>query len=414
MSKSQSTGRSKMLRVGLAAGAAVVTALAVTAAPAFAEPKLTLSPATGPSAGGNTVIAQAATGVSAFLASTAPKVEFQAITASVTSCSNTYKAQANIAGAGGTLTAGVVPVSTAGAVIRINSGRIAVTVPAELALPASFTTARFNMCVYDTDSLTTSTLLASAAYSIAAKPTITNITPTAGPALGGYTVNVSGTGFTSGTTATLGNVALNNITVNTAGTLLTGTAPARPAGSNIQLVLTTQGGTVTSNDPDNNGKIGVGVSDDAASAMNFGLTNGIVVTPNTAPSGSTPSLDIQGVGFSGMSFVDATTSWTTAIDATPHIALIAKSTGYGLAAAGARPISLCRGVLVLNDTELLCTLDLDNSLDPTADTATSTSADVPTGVYNVQIIQTNAATTTTAQAGGTAITSGSTFTVAAY
>ena len=404
MSKPESPTRSiRPLRVGLAAGAAIITTLAVTASPAFAEPRLTLSASSGPTAGGNTLTAQAPAGVTPFLASTPPQVQFQAITTAVTACRNTFTAATAATGSGTNLTAGVI---TATDVYRISSSRIAVTVPAGVIIPTGYTaaSARYNMCVYDTTNTTTSTLLASAPYTVAAKPLITNISPVAGPALGGYTISVAGSGFTAGTTATLGNVPLSNVTVNTTGTLLTGTAPARSAGTNVPLVLNSLGGTVSSADPDQDPVTN--------NPSNFTLTNGIIVTPNTAPGGTTPTIDIQGVGFSSLSFADS--DYTTAIAAAPHIALIAKSTGYGLAAAAARPIALCYDAVVLSDTELLCTLDLNTTLDPAADTATTTGADVPDGAYNVQIIQTNAAAATAVQAAPTAITSGSTFTVSAY
>jgi hypothetical protein len=348
-------------------------------------------------------------------------VEFQAVTASVTTCSSLYKASAAIAGTAGVLTAGVVPVTAT--VLRINSSRIAVTVPSGLALPTGFTTAKFLMCVYDTNSTTASNLLATANYSIAAKPTITNITPTAGPALGGYTISVSGTGFTSGTTATLGNVPISDATVNSTGTLLTGTAPARPAGSNISLVITTLGGTVSSHDPNQDGVY--------TDATDFTLYNGLVVTPNTAPSGTTPNLDVQGVGFSGMTLSDTTASplgvagstgtvntdfAADSVTTTAHIVLVSKSSGYAAAAgaSGTRPVTLCMNPLVLSDTELLCTLDLTESLDPTLADTTGSNVDVPNGAYNLQIIQTGAAAATSTQYAATTITSGSTFTVSPY
>ena len=398
MSKSHSTRRARLFRAGIATGAAVVTALAVTASPAFAEAKLALSASSGPTAGGNTVTAQAPTTAAApFLASTAPTVQFQAITSTVTTCSALYKTPATVAGASNVLTAGAVDAVT---VTRINSYRIAVKIPAGVVLPANFTVAKYNMCVYDAASTSASTLLASAAYSVAAKPVITNITPTSGPALGGYQINVSGTGLTSGSTATLGNVPLSNVTVNTSGTLLTGTAPARTAGSGIQLVINSLGGTVSSADPNGDATL--------TDATNFTLTNGIIVTPNTAPSNTTPSLDIMGVGFSALTFADV--DQTTSASTTAHVALVPKSTGY--VKNTDRMIAVCEDVLVLSDTELLCTLDLTGSLDTTQEDATFGATDVPDGAYNIQIIQDGADDAATPAP--TAITSGSTFTVAAY
>jgi hypothetical protein len=407
MRKSSSTIRSRFIRRGLAVGAVVVTALAITAVPAHAEAKLVLSAVSGPSAGGNTITGQApTTGAAPFLSTTAPVVQFQAITTAITTCSLLYKTPAGIAGASNVLTAGIVDAVT---VTRINSYRIAVKIPVALALTGTNTFFKFNMCAYDSTSTTASTLLASAPYTIATKPTITNVAPVAGPALGGYQISVTGTGFTAGSTATLGNVPLSGITVNTGGTLLTGIAPPRAAGTGIQLVIISQGGTVTSNDPNNDGTVV------PLDAMNFTLSNGIVVTPNTAASGSTPDLDIFGVGFSAMDFSADLAATTDPVAATPHVVLVSKSTGYDPIAANlGRPITVCTDILVLSDTELLCKLQLGGSYAVgVADSAIDTAVDVPTGVYTLQVIKDGAvAATTTIEP--TAVTSGSTFTVAPY
>ncbi|RSM54668.1 hypothetical protein DMB66_37190 [Actinoplanes sp. ATCC 53533] len=387
----------------------VVTALAITAVPAYAEAKLVLSAASGPSAGGNTITGQApTTGTAPFLATTPPVVQFQAITTSVTTCSLTYKAVAPIAGASNVLTAGVQDAVT---VTRINAYRIAVKIPVALALTGTNAFFKFNMCAYDDDITVGSTLLASAPYTIATKPTITNIAPVAGPALGGYQISVTGTGFTSGSTATLGNVPLTGVTVNTGGTLLTGTAPPRAAGTGIQLVIVSQGGTVSSNDPDND-------PTNTAAPNNFTLSNGIVVTPNTATEGSTPDLDIFGVGFAAMDFSADTAAGTSPAAATPHIVLVNKSTGYDPVPANlGRPITVCTDVLVLSDTELLCKLQLGGVYSTNAADATiDTSADVPTGAYTLQVIKTGLDTgpPSAETIDATAVTSGSTFTVAPY
>src|SRR5690349_7383067 len=147
MRKSSSTIRSRFIRRGLAVGAVVVTALAVTAVPAYAEAKLVLSAASGPSAGGNTITGQApTTGTAPFLSTTPPVVQFQAITATVTACTAMYKTPAAIAGATNVLTAGY---QDAVVVTRINSYRIAVKIPVTLALTGTNTFFKFNMCAYD-------------------------------------------------------------------------------------------------------------------------------------------------------------------------------------------------------------------------------------------------------------------------
>lgn len=75
-------------------------------------------------------------------------------------------------------------------------------------------------------------------------PTVTNVSPVAGPLAGGTTVTITGTNLT-GATVTFGGTAGTNVVVNATGTSLTVVTPARPAGA-VSVVVNTLGGTITS------------------------------------------------------------------------------------------------------------------------------------------------------------------------
>jgi sugar lactone lactonase YvrE len=71
-------------------------------------------------------------------------------------------------------------------------------------------------------------------------PTITAVTPTAGPASGGTTVTVHGAGFTADTTVTFGSTAATSVSVQNSYTL---TAVAPPGGGTVNVTATTFAGT---------------------------------------------------------------------------------------------------------------------------------------------------------------------------
>jgi hypothetical protein len=80
-------------------------------------------------------------------------------------------------------------------------------------------------------------------YSYVAAPTITDVSPNTGPVDAGTLVTITGTGFVSGTTVTIGNLPATNVTIVN-GTKITAVLPARAAGS-ADLTVTTPGGTTT-------------------------------------------------------------------------------------------------------------------------------------------------------------------------
>jgi IPT/TIG domain len=383
----------------LAAGS--VGVLGITSASAASQ-AATLSASSGKSGGGNTITATVPT---AAFTSGNTFTEFQVAATATAKCTAGWQAAAAV-----TATTGVVD-SSGGSNQRIlSASKLVVTVPSGVALPLTNppTSMTFNLCVYSSQSApsgTTSNVLAEAKYTIAAAPTINamnaatpGIKPAAGPALGGNTVQINGTGFVGSTaqpvTATLGGSALKIVSVNTAGTLITATVPPRAAASGVSLVVNTLGGNAT-----------------LASAYDF--TNGIIVSPNTTPTATAATdLDVQGAGFSTMDFT--TTTGTTPDDAHAHVYLVK---GAYDPTAGTKPTpetGECVNVLLISDTELICTLNTAHAYNQNADSAIGNGAYTVTvvndGQPDVQVGGANADANYTS----TIITSGSTFTVAPY
>ena len=83
----------------------------------------------------------------------------------------------------------------------------------------------------------TSATSASDQYFTYVPPTITSVSPTAGPTAGGTSVTITGTGFTGATAVKFGATAATAFTVNSA-TQITATAPAGVAGT-VDITVTT-------------------------------------------------------------------------------------------------------------------------------------------------------------------------------
>jgi hypothetical protein len=191
--------------------------------------------------------------------------------------------------------------------------------------------------------------------------TVTSITPAAGPAQGGNTITVVGTGFASGMIASLAGVALTpeNIT----STSFTAVMPARVAGGPFKLSVTTSAGTTTTD---------TGV---------YTYSNGIVIEPNTAPNTKLTKtwVSVRGVGFSSLTTTG--TAGATPNSANAHVYLV-KGTYDGRTAAGAivgtktnGQVAECVDVIVVEDTELICGLYLaGNQPTPAGRTLTGCNA----------------------------------------
>ena len=82
-----------------------------------------------------------------------------------------------------------------------------------------------------------------AIYTYASAPTVTAISPATGPSAGGTAVTITGTNLTGATAVTIGGVAATGITVVNA-TTITAATPAHAAGP-VDVVVTTPGGSGT-------------------------------------------------------------------------------------------------------------------------------------------------------------------------
>ncbi|MCW2506383.1 MAG: Hepatocyte growth factor receptor [Actinomycetia bacterium] len=378
MRKSTSRTVSRRTKAGIALASAAAL-VAVVAAPAFGvAAALTLSSASGPSGGTNTLTATAPTAI--FPSTVTPAVEFQYVgLLTAATCSATYSAAAAIA-----VTSATPPVQTAGVIVvpaanvkKLLTTKISVTVPSTLALATGQSSANYNMCVYSgtTTGSSGSPLIANAAYKIAAQAVLTSVSPPTGPALGNTPITVVGQNFpATGMTATLGGVALapSSIVVASNGNSFTAITPPHAASGPLTLSVTTPGGTTN--------KVGA-----------FSYTNGIVVIPNTGPNTGTTDVDVSGVGFSAISFT--TTGLTTPDDANGHVYLVNGTyspTGNTTKTNG--EVTECNNVLVVSDVELICTLTLTRTLTSAGAIATVASRTVTDGVT------TNASTTVTSAA----------------
>ena len=79
-------------------------------------------------------------------------------------------------------------------------------------------------------------------YSYEATPTVTAVSPSAGPTAGGTSVTITGTGFVTGATVKFGTIAGTSVTVSSS-TKITVTAPAQSPSSPVDVTVTTPGGT---------------------------------------------------------------------------------------------------------------------------------------------------------------------------
>jgi len=182
-------------------------------------------------------------------------------------------------------------------------------------------------------------------FTYVAAPTLTSISPTAGPTAGGTSLTLTGTNLTGATAVTFGATAASGFTVNSA-TSITATAPAGAAGT-VDVRVTTPGGTtatsagdqftyvpaptVTSVSPASGSSIGgttvtlTGTNFTGATAVTFGGTAATGFTVNsatqitaTAPAGSAGTVDVRVTTTGGTSATGAAGQFTyVAITVTP-------------------------------------------------------------------------------------------------
>ncbi|GAA4928604.1 IPT/TIG domain-containing protein [Actinoplanes utahensis] len=404
-----------------AAGTALISAAAsalvvvAAAAPAQAAPlPMTLSSPGGPSGGGNLVVGVITPSSAVpipIAAGTVPTVQFQFVGAATPVCNATARPVTQIVATGTTTTAGVVTVDPAD-VKRVSYNRVAFEVPSGsypqgngintggLVLAAAQTMAKWNVCVYDSDSTDSSTLLASAPYTLVARPKITSILPATSPAAGGQLVTVNGVGFGTGpVSVTIGGTPLTDVKLAANGNSLTGITAPRVPSANLQVEVTAAGGTVGSLDPDNDP-----LTDD--SPILFAYTNGITISPGSSPAGRMVTVDIRGVGFNRLDFGppggDPTSDYA-------HVFLV--SGAY--ASATNRGVAECRDAVVLSDTELVCTLDLSEDKLSPANSAVVDDTPIPEGAYILTVVE-DGSTSAGVAAAPTVVSTGAVFVVAPY
>ncbi|WP_083971452.1 IPT/TIG domain-containing protein [Actinoplanes awajinensis] len=415
----------RVTRAGLASIAVTALVLAGASSPVWAAtPAMTLSSVTGPSGGGTIITGTVASPFVVFPAGTTPAVQFQYVGTGSTTCSATAGAVAQIAVTGTTGTDGVQTVDP-DQVRRVSATKVLFTVPSQaypvigedgypstinptgVVLAGAQTWAKWNVCVYDTDSTVSSTLLATASYTVTARPTITSIIPASSPAGGGQSITVNGTGFSAVTTATtgaIGDVPLVDIKVAPNGNSLTATTGPRASGTGLALTLTTPGGTVSSLDPDNNDQPEDADPDTDDAPIGFLYSNGITIAPRTAPAGTTVVVDVNGAGFSGLSFSAAGDPQSTQA----HVFLVRDA--YVLDSN--RGVAECVVQAVIGDTELICTLDLSADQLSLTDSSTLPSTPITDGAYFLTVVADGS--TTALNPNSSIVSSGAAFIVAPY
>ena len=407
-----------LIRTGIATClTATLSVLAAAPAPSYAAAlSMTLNSASGPSGGGNALLATVnPAGTLPFPAGTVPAVQFQFNAAGATACRTTAQPVTQMDGTASALTDGVLTVNPA-TVKRLSTTRVVFTVPSSaypesvagnpstvntdgLALFAGQATSKWNVCIYDTDSTTSSTLIAGSTYTLAVRPVITSILPAGSTPAGGQSITVNGIGFTPGTTASIDGAPLTGLQFAGNGNSFTGTTSPHAGGAGLALVVKTLGGQVSSANPDNDDQT-------ADAPILFSYDNSIVVAPNTATVGSTATLDIQGAGFARLTFDPS----AAATDPTAHIFLVKDD--YDPVAN--RGVQECTAVLLIDDAEVICTLDLSaDRLDP-ATSAPVTGFPVVNGTYTVTVVADGSTGAPDDDTNASIVTSDATFTVAPH
>lgn len=449
--------RGKLLRAGIVAAVAASAVVATASSSDAAVLVMTSSAVSGPVTGANTLVLNLVTTnttpASNKFTSGSVGIQFQSVAAA-----------ANQASSGASATACSAAPMTSGAFANVTAMRfvtntkVTATVPNMSAVNGA--TGFWIICAYDkvlSDS--SGQAIGRVGYTTAAQPTITSVngfTQTAGPgstqnnpvalsssnvavkgsSTGGTSITVVGTNFptaTSGISVLLGATVTGGTTSNgiiTGGTVVGGSAatitaasltatgftatlPAR-VGSDVNLTITTAGGSVTFTHA-------------------FTSINGITISPNSVVQGASVDIDVIGAGFTGsaFSFTNTGTASTGAgavsgqDDATSHVFLVRgvyDPSGYSPATNTGAPkanpqVAECVDVFVISDVELICTLNSAKSaaFDAAASSGsgwTYPSTQIPLGAYTLVVV--DKADLTSAPTNRTAVSAGSTFTVAQF
>lgn len=384
---------SRLIAAGAAAG---LVAAALVSTPAFAAVvPVTLSSPNGSAVGGNTITASSSTAAAFLTGVTAPHTTF-----SLAACQTTYNAAASTAAAPSSATVGnvITAVTT-----KVSNSKATIKVPNLGPLPGVLASLAYKVCIYKSTTAD-SELAGTATYTVATPPTFAGsaVLPGTGPALGGTPITISGTNFptTAGSiTGTLGGVALTSV-VPISSTGFTAIAPLHAPGP-VTLAVTTAAGTLTKTNA-------------------YTYSNGIVVTPSTAPNTSTAAyVDVLGAGFLNYDF--ATVAWVAATNKA-RVWLVdgTYDPDTTLATAYVRgPSAECVAPVVISDNELICAFNLATGA-LTHTTGASLGTAVPNGTYTITVVNNGdwAKAVPADIASGaylqSDVSSGSTFTVAAY
>ncbi|MET4170850.1 hypothetical protein ABIB99_001932 [Bradyrhizobium sp. LA6.1] len=261
----------------------------------------------------------------------------------------------------------------------------------------------------------TSATSAADQFTYIAAPTVTSISPTAGPTAGGTSVTITGTNFTGVTAVTFGGTAAAGFTFNSA-TSITATSPAGAAGA-VDVRVTTPGGTsatsaadqftyaapptVTSISPTSGPQTGgttvviTGTNFSGATAVTFGATaatgfavNSATQITATSPAG-TGTVDITVTTVGGTSATSAADQFTYV--PAPTVTSISPTSGPG---AGGTTVTIT-GTNFTGATTVVFGATAATGV--TVNSATQITATSPAGTSTIDIRVTTA--------GGTSATS---------
>ncbi|MBM7077169.1 IPT/TIG domain-containing protein [Micromonospora humida] len=259
--------------------------------------------------------------------------------------------------------------------------------------------------------------------------TITGLTPTSGPTVGGTTVTITGTGFTGAAGVDFDGLPGTGFTVNPAGTTITVVTPPNPAGpALVELVFpagrvtaptfTYLGPTITSIVPDTGPTAGgttvtiTGTGFTGATGVTFGDTPGTNVTVNpggtsltvVTPPGQVGPVDVTVL----LPGADATApDGFTYVAAPPTVASITPNTGPQ---SGGQTVTITGTGFVPGDTTV--TFDGVPAADVTvAPGGTSLTAVTPPGAVGPAVVLVTTGGGTAAPLGYTYLADGSAATV---
>jgi hypothetical protein len=324
--------RTKALRIGTVATVAAAAVLGV-ATPSWATvDTATLSSASGPSGGGNTL----AISVPANPNNPFNQGDDMVVFSAGATCPDPMGSSL-----GTNLTV------AAGAVTVISQTKLTVVVPSGADLTHGATGGPvYSVCVYDNTGGTAASnpLMAkvNAGYTVGTTPTVTTVSPAAASPQGGGQISITGTNLNGATVGvTIGGSTVSRTNSNTNATSFIGTIPPHAVGGPFPVIVSNSAGGSTSK------------------PNAFSYTYGITVTPNTSPN-SKPStnIDVMGTAFTSLTF--GTTTGTTPNDTNAHVYLVkgpydpAKN---GLVKINGQTVE-CENVVVISDNELTCTLYL--------------------------------------------------------